>query len=153
MTVRIRAARPDEAAALSALALRSKAHWGYDAEFMRACAGELTFHPQELRPLRAHVAEGDRGTVLGFFTVAGEAPEGKLEHLYVDPRAIGSGAGRALLAAACNLARSEGFRFLFIDADPNAETFYLHHGAVRDGEVPSGSIPGRKLPRLRLDLR
>ena len=33
---RIRAARPEEAADLSALALASKAHWGYDAAFMAA---------------------------------------------------------------------------------------------------------------------
>jgi len=35
-----------------------------------------------------------------------------------------------------------------LDADPDAEPFYLHHGARRIGEVPSGSIPGRMLPRL-----
>src|SRR5262245_36628803 len=33
--VRVRAAGPGEAAALGALCERSKAHWGYDAEFMR----------------------------------------------------------------------------------------------------------------------
>ena len=34
----IRRARPDEADALTALATRAKAHWGYDAEFMAALA-------------------------------------------------------------------------------------------------------------------
>ena len=34
----IRAARPDEAALLSELALRAKAHWGYDAIFWRPAA-------------------------------------------------------------------------------------------------------------------
>jgi hypothetical protein len=33
-----------------------------------------------------------------------------------------------------------------IDADPNAEAFYLAMGAVRIGQTPSGSIPGRVLP-------
>ncbi len=33
----IRAARPGEADALSALCLRSKAHWGYDDDFLERC--------------------------------------------------------------------------------------------------------------------
>jgi hypothetical protein len=41
---------------------------------------------------------------------------------------------------------------LLIDADPFAESFYLALGCERIGEAPSGSIPGRMLPRLRLFL-
>ena len=38
----IRAAAPGEGPALTALALRSKAHWGYDEGFLAACAGFTT---------------------------------------------------------------------------------------------------------------
>ena len=38
----IRPARPEEAAALSDLALRAKAHWGYDNAFLKAYRAELT---------------------------------------------------------------------------------------------------------------
>lgn len=41
----IRPARDTELDALTALVLRSKAHWGYSDEFMRACAAELTVSP------------------------------------------------------------------------------------------------------------
>jgi GNAT superfamily N-acetyltransferase len=150
--MRIRRARPDEAGELSALAMRSKAYWGYDDEFLRACRAALTFVPGDLAPLRAHVAQNESGPVLGFFTIAGEPPCGRLEHLYVEPDAIGSNVGRTLLLAARDLARSLGFRTLLIDADPNAEAFYLRHGAVRDGEIPSESIAGRMLPRLRFPV-
>jgi hypothetical protein len=34
-------------------------------------------------------------------------------------------------------------------ADPYAESFYAKYGAERIGEAPSGSIPGRFLPRMR----
>ena len=37
-----RSAKPEEADALSALAFRSKAYWGYGAEFLEACRSELT---------------------------------------------------------------------------------------------------------------
>ena len=148
---RIRPARPDEAAQLTALALASKAHWGYDAEFLARCKVALTLLPQDLNRLRAHVAELD-GALAGFFTIGGEPPEGVLDHLYVAPDAIGRGVGRALLARAREVARSSGFDSLVIHSDPHAEAFYLREGAVREGEVESESIPGRLLPRLRIDL-
>ncbi|HET9233421.1 MAG TPA: GNAT family N-acetyltransferase, partial [Candidatus Eisenbacteria bacterium] len=37
-----RRARTDEAEYLTDLSRRSKAHWGYDAEFLRLAAGDLT---------------------------------------------------------------------------------------------------------------
>lgn len=51
------------------------------------------------------------------------------------------------------VARALGLSSLLIDADPNAEGFYLRMGAERVGEVPSGSISGRMLPLLRYGLR
>jgi GNAT superfamily N-acetyltransferase len=149
--MRIRAARGSEATEISALALRSKGHWGYTPEFLEAVRAELAIQPEQVQAHRAHVAE-DGGTVVGFFTVTGAPPEGELDCLYVDPSAIGRGVGRALLDAAIALARGEGFCALAIHADPHAEEFYLRRGATRVGEVPSCSIPGRMLPLLRLAL-
>lgn len=149
--IRVRPARADEAGQLTELAMTSKAHWGYDAAFLAQCRPALTLHPEELARLRAHVAEVD-GLLAGFFTLRGEPPEGALEHLYVAPDAIGRGVGRELLLQACRVARAQGFSSLVIHADPNAEAFYARQGAVRAGEVPSESIPGRVLPLLRIDL-
>lgn len=39
-----------------------------------------------------------------------------------------------------------------IDAGPGAVGFYQAMGAERAGTAPSGSIPGRTLPRLRYRL-
>jgi predicted N-acetyltransferase YhbS len=86
------------------------------------------------------VAE-EAGTLLGFFTICGVPPEGELESLYVDPSAIGQGAGQALLRAAMALARTEGFVALSIHSYPNAGSFYLRHGANPDGRYPFGVHP------------
>ena len=48
MQAELRRALPDEAANLSALALRSKALWGYDAAFMEACRSPLTVDPEAI---------------------------------------------------------------------------------------------------------
>jgi GNAT superfamily N-acetyltransferase len=147
--VHIRPAKAGEDEAISALALRSKGHWGYTPELLEACRSELTIRAERLAEHRAHVAE-EGGVMLGFFTVTGDAPAGELDCLYVDAAAMGRGVGRALLEAAVALARREGFRALAIHADPNAEAFYLRYGATKVGDVASGSIPGRRLPLLSL---
>ena len=152
----IRAARPDEAGALGALAFRSKAHWGYDAAFMEDCREELKIPAGQIVARRTYVAVSQDGPgpsrILGFGTIEGEPPAGELGMLFVDPPAIGSGVGGALYSHLAAVATELGFHRLTIAADPNAEPFYLAKGAVRIGGVPSGSIPGRVLPLLAVAL-
>ncbi|WP_239116313.1 GNAT family N-acetyltransferase [Planotetraspora phitsanulokensis] len=147
--VLIRPARAEEADLLGDLALRSKGYWGYDRDFMEACRAELTFPPEQVRAQRISVAES-AGRVLGFYSLAGEPPDGELGNMWVEPDAIGGGVGRRLWHHAMRTARTAGFTNLRIDADPFAEGFYLAMGAERVGETPSGSIPGRVLPLLRI---
>jgi GNAT superfamily N-acetyltransferase len=145
----IRAATPDEADMLSELAVRSKGHWGYDDAFLDACRAELAVAPNACDGEHVLVAV-QHGAVAGFAEIAGSPPKGELAALFVDPVFIGGGVGTRLLAAAVSRAAAMGFESLVIDADPEAEGFYLSAGAVRTGEVASGSIPGRTLPRLEL---
>ena len=154
----IRPARPQEADELGALAVRSKAHWGYDAAFMAAFRDELKISADQLAARRTYVAVTrgpDAGAVeriLGFGTIEGEPPAGELGMLFVDPPAIGRGVGGALFSHLSAVAVDLGFHRLTIASDPNAEPFYLARGAVRIGGVPSVSIPGRTLPLLALAL-
>ncbi|MFE2055836.1 GNAT family N-acetyltransferase [Streptomyces sp. NPDC059446] len=149
--MRVRPGRPTEAAQLTALALRSKAHWGYDKAFMAACRDELTVLPGDTAGGRTLVAEED-GHILGFTTLSGEPPEGVLAMMFVEPGAMGRGVGRLLFEQTMARAGRLGFEALTIDADPHAEPFYAARGAVRIGATPSGSIPGRELPLLRIAL-
>ena len=148
----IRRACPDEAADLSALALRSKAYWGYDEAFMRACLDELTLAGDEIRSRPVWVVEVD-GRVLGFYGLSRRSQScAELEYLFVEPDAIGSGLGGRLLRHAREQARELGASELYIEGDPNAESFYRAMGAERIGRAPSASIPGRTLPVFRLRL-
>jgi GNAT superfamily N-acetyltransferase len=93
-----------------------------------------------------HVAERD-GTLVGFCAVNPAAAPPELDALFVEPDAMGAGVGRALLAQARAAAAAHGIAELAIDADPQAEPFYLREGARRVGDVHSAST-GRVLPRL-----
>ncbi|MFJ1597361.1 GNAT family N-acetyltransferase [Streptomyces sp. NPDC088261] len=144
--MRIRNARPDEARTLSALMLRSKAHWGYDAAFLAACRDELTLAADELAVRRVVVAEDARsGELLGVASLEGEAPDGTLGLLFVEPGLIGRGIGRTLYAHLLDTARAAGFTRLTIHSDPHAVGFYRALGARA---VPGGG----PLPLLQVEL-
>ncbi|WP_326583948.1 GNAT family N-acetyltransferase [Streptomyces sp. NBC_00481] len=148
MEVRIRPARADEATALTDLVVRSKAHWGYDAEFLAACREELTIRADEIDDRRIVVAEDEALGMLGAASLEGTAPHGRLGLCFVEPHAIGRGVGRALYSHVMGTARALGFTRITIESDPHAEPFYRRMGARPCGDTPSGSVEGRELPLL-----
>lgn len=149
--LQLRDARADETTALTELCLRSKAVWGYDAAFMAACRDELTIKPDDLQRSWLQVAIMGND-IIGLAQVAVNGDDADLAKLFIEPSALRTGAGRILFDWAARVARARGARRLWIEADPDAAPFYRRMGAVDDGVVPSGSIPGRVLPRLKLEL-
>jgi len=149
--MKLRPPHDDELEALSALCLRSKAVWGYDQAFLDACRAELTIHADELASSALCVAEHD-GALVGVAQIVVQGHVADLNKMFVDPAAIGLGVGKALFEWASSAARSLGARHLTIDADPGAVGFYRKMGAIERGTIASGSIPGRVLPHLVLDL-
>lgn len=149
---RVRRALPEEAAALSALAFRSKAHWGYSDDFMQACRAELTLSPRDIEAHPTFVAESC-DEVVGFCNLERLSnDEVELGYLFVEPAAIRRGHGRRLLEHAVQQAVRLGFRRLIIQGDPHAEAFYRMAGGEQIGFRASASVPGRDLPMFRIDL-
>jgi ribosomal protein S18 acetylase RimI-like enzyme len=164
-TLRIRRARADEGEALAPvltdLSRRSKAHWGYDPELLRRWANDLRITPDAFDRDAVLLAElGDPPRIAGFARVTeGTGPAlterapAQLTDLWIEPGDIGSGVGRALFAAACEVARTLPAQQLLVVADPHAEGFYRRMGARRIGEAESEVIDGRRLPILVVDLQ
>jgi GNAT superfamily N-acetyltransferase len=97
------------------------------------------------------VATGADGQIAGVVALApGDAPGAlDLNKLFIEPRHIRSGVGRALLAHAIAEAWRRGTGRLTILADPNAAAFYERAGAVRIGEgaLGRGARPLAAAPR------
>jgi GNAT superfamily N-acetyltransferase len=147
----IRPPTADELSGLSDLCFRSKAVWGYDEKFMEACRSELSFEPGDLELTPIAVAELD-GKPIGVAQLRVANDGADLLKLFVEPNALRSGTGKALLAWATDVARKLGATRLTIEADPDAAPFYRKMGAYDVGLAPSGSVPGRMLPKLAMNL-
>jgi GNAT superfamily N-acetyltransferase len=100
------------------------------------------------------VATGADGEVAGIVAlVPGERPDTlDLDKLFVEPRWIRTGVGRALIAHAVAEARRRGARRLTILSEPYAAGFYERNGARLIGQAPSDAIPGRSLPFYEIML-
>jgi GNAT superfamily N-acetyltransferase len=148
----MRRAQPAEAEALSALALRSKAHWGYDADFLAACRDDLTLFPDEIATSTVWVCDGVDAP-LGFYQlVVQDDGVAELDALFVEPAAMEQGVGRRLWRHAVATAAKLGCSEMVWQSDPQAEAFYLAMGAQRVGESESTVTPGRMLPLMRFRL-
>ena len=140
-------ARPEDAAELTEIAFAAKRHWGYPESWIQSWRDILTVTPALVATNPTFSAtEDDR--VVGFYSLTSE-PRPDLTHLWVLPSAMGRGFGRTLFEHAVEQARALGLASFEIEADPNAEAFYLHMGAQRVG-VNVTEIEGecRELPLL-----
>jgi GNAT superfamily N-acetyltransferase len=111
---------------------------------------------REPRPGSAtFVAERD-GAVVGFSTVGAARGEtagiGELYAIYVDAASWGTGAGRALMAAAEASLRTSGFGeavLWVLEGNERAERFYRAGGWAADGGRKLDDFAGPPVPELR----
>jgi len=153
--LQIRPAQRQDAALLSALALRSKAHWGYSEEFLAACKDELNYTSKQFENPQfcGHVCL-DCGVPIAFYVLEKTSDSiVELDGLFVEPEYIGKGVGRLLIEHAKKQAKQLGFTTIVIQGDPHAERFYTSVGALHSGTRESGSIPGRQLPLFSIRLQ
>lgn len=149
----IRKAQPEEAASLSAIALESKAHWGYTAETLGSWLPQLTVTSAQVAGNPTYVATADNRQV-GFYMLCRSGEQFILEHLWVRPAWIGQGIGAHLLRHALELAQASNTVPVRVVADPNAAGFYARQGGVRVGALPA-PLPGaldRELPIYEFGL-
>ncbi len=151
-TIIIRDAAAGEAAHLSDLALRSKAHWGYSPAFLSMCVEELTVQSCQIDDEQIDVVVAERNDeVVGFYVLArASAATFELDALFVEPAQIGSGVGRSLVRHALGIVAAKSGNRLLIQGDPHAKRFYLAAGATMIGSRESNSVPGRLLPLFEI---
>lgn len=150
--MKILSARGEDGGTLTDIAHVAKRHWGYPEGWIRAWAAALTVTPEYIgaHPMFVAVANEE---IVGFCALILEPDGAQLDHLWVLPKAMGSGVGRALFVQAETAARAAGATCLRIVGDPHAEGFYRHMGASVYGREPA-PMDGQErfLPLLRKEL-
>ena len=166
MTMLLRAATPDDARAVANVHVHSwqVAYRGLmPDEYLDALRPEnrakrYTFGSSDpLQP--ATIVAVDDGAIRGFATTGpaldtDEYQGGELYALYVDPPSWGLGVGRALIAAAREHLRSQGFTDACLWAlvgNDRADRFYRADGWVSDGTRRVVDVGGLDVNAVRYD--
>jgi len=141
-------ARPEDADTLTQIAHAAKRHWGYPERWIESWRDILTMRPQFIAENVTYCAR-ENDCIIGFYLLTTESDGMHLDHLWILPRAMGRGIGRALFRHAVEQARNSGHGAIKIEADPNAAGFYERMGAKRIG-VNVTEIEGqpRELPLM-----
>jgi GNAT superfamily N-acetyltransferase len=147
----IRSATEDEATILTDLAMRSKAYWPYDRDFLQKCRPALEIDVAAIADGLVHVIT-NAGQILGYYAFSRSKEIPDMVAFFVDPKWIGKGLGNKLWNHAVEFCRAQKWTFFQLEADPYAaEKFYYKVGCKKIGEVESTVKAGRMLPLLRFD--
>lgn len=119
---------------------------------MQVFESELTITPETITRHPTIVLEADSKLIGYYILVSKDAETVELEHLFIDPAHLRQEFRSQLLQHSRDTALSFGFKRMIIQSDPNAEPFYLTHGAKRIESI-SSSIPGRVILLLEIWLK
>jgi ribosomal protein S18 acetylase RimI-like enzyme len=160
--VRVRPARPEDAAAVAEVHVRT---WQAAYEHVFGAERLAAIDPTRRRTLAERaiasgnvvVAEQD-GKVVGFVSVGPSTDvdgEGELFAIYLLPEAWGSGAGRDLMDAAKELLRASytDATLYVLDDNPRARRFYEREGWALDGVTKADEFLGMAVPEVRYRIR
>jgi len=153
MTTTIKRATRDQADVLTQIAHEAKRYWGYPESWIALWRDSLSITSGFIENNKTYVTLVD-GEVAGFYVLIDAGEKAILDHMWLRPGYIGQGIGRELFTHAVETATSLGASSIEIEADPNAEGFYLRMGATRIGESQY-EIEGspRLLPLLIVNLK
>ncbi len=148
----IRRVYPEEADALTQIALAAKRHWGYPEYWMELWTPQLTFNAKYFEVSESWVAL-ENANPIAFYTLLDKNGIAWIENLFVAPVFIRKGVGKRLFLHALGLARQRKYKTLQLEADPNAVGFYEKMGMHKIGERHS-EVDGqpRILPIMERNL-
>ena len=144
----IRTGRPGDAQALRELHRVASYVWEEDRDQLDAHPEVFGVDPDALAAGHVRVAVGADGTPVGFATVR-PAPrrECVLEDLFVDPSAMRTGIGRALVEDGAARAAAAGHTLMSVVAAERTRGFYERVGFAVEGWAATQFGPALRLSR------
>jgi GNAT superfamily N-acetyltransferase len=145
-------AQPEQADALTQIAIAAKRHWNYPEHWIQFWASQLTISAEYISSNEVWMVM-DKEELIAFYALSQNEDDWELGHLWVVPEYIGKGIGKKLFDHALERCKLLNIPFLKIFADPNAQAFYEKMGAKKISEHHSDLFgEDRVLPIMEIKL-
>ncbi|MCT3897509.1 GNAT family N-acetyltransferase [Elizabethkingia anophelis] len=150
MDLRLIPALVEDCEQLTHIAKIAKQHWGYSDTWMRLWENDLSVTPD--RFVQGKIEKGVIGEVLiGFYILKNEGDFALLDGLWILPEYHGNGYGKLMFHHALNQAKSMGYYYVQLYADPNVNEFYKKLNGQMVGQIET-QIKDRYLSVFRFQL-
>ncbi len=150
MQISLRNATKDDSERISDIYLTSRKRYISYAPLAHADEAVRVWIKQQLVPAGNVTVALFEGAVVGFVAISRQGPHGWIDHLYLDPTAVGVGVGSLLLSRAKHLLGSP-IRLYTFQQNDGARRFYRRHG-FREIELSDGALNEEKTPDVLLEL-
>lgn len=137
----IRRAQSDNLLQINELIASSRAHWNFPREYFQASLALLKIDLNYLSENLCFEIHED-GQLAGFFSITEKRGEKYLDHLWILPRLLHRGLGRAACQHIDAIAVQQGWRTLLTCPEPEAEGFYVRQGFRDTGIRVASRIEG-----------
>ena len=136
---------------LTLLTMQSKAYWGYAPEQIEAWREALTITKDYLKQAEVYKLT-QSNELIGYYSYKRlDEQTAKLDNLFIDPKYIRKGFGKALMLHFIAQVKTGGYKRITLESEPNAAEFYEQFGFKIVGQMET-SIPNRYLPTMELEL-
>lgn len=134
---------------LNKISVEAKMHWNYPVEWLEQWMDDLRLTEKDFLAQKISKIEHN-GLIVGFCSIIENDQHYEITHLWIRPSYIGRGYGKFLLNQTIrNVVKKD--KEIIVEADPNAEQFYLSQGFITFSKVES--FPkGRFLPVMKKTL-
>jgi ribosomal protein S18 acetylase RimI-like enzyme len=150
--MKIEKASIKDAKDLTELTIRSKSYWDYSAEQIEEWRSDLTVSETYILEKEVYKLT-ENNNIIGYYSFfKSNDTDVKLENLFVDPKFIGCGIGKILMADLLQRIRKTKVERVILDSDPNAEKFYEKIGFKVIGKLET-SIENRFLPKMEMKIK
>jgi N-acetylglutamate synthase-like GNAT family acetyltransferase len=136
---------------LTSITKKSKAYWGFSEDILKEWEYLLTITKDYIKNNKVYkLVQNEQ--IIGYYSYfSTDENTIKLDNIFILPEFIGKGFGKILMNDFLKNIKQLGINKITLDAEPNAEKFYMTFGFETIGQLES-SIKDRYLPIMELQI-
>lgn len=152
MKIEFKRVKKGDVEVVNLLQRQSKQYWGYSDDFMSEFMELYKFTTKQLEEMEMYLMQVNNKISGMYGFKINNKKELQLDNFFMHPDYIGQGLGKIMWEQCIKTALNYNKQEFIIEADPNAEKFYVKMGCYKTHNIESLIGAGRLVPILKYDI-